>query len=485
MDVPRTAPAVVWFRNDLRLHDNPALSAACARGGPVIGLYILDEETQGVRPPGGAARWWLHHSLAALARDLERLRIPLLLRRGAARTVLEDVAGATGAGLVAWNRRYDPGGIACDSAIKAALRNAGTAAKSFNANLLTEPMHVQTGRGAPYRVFTPYWRAARAAIPDEPPLPAPAGPMPQWTGDATSDALDAWGLLPTRPDWAAGLRDSWTPGEAGACAALQGFLDGPLSGYGTHRDAPCVEGTSLLSPHLSFGEISPRTIWTSVHKRIAGQASLRRDGDKFLSELGWREFSYHLLFHFPDIVTENFNRKFDDFRWRDDERDLKLWQRGETGYPIVDAGMRQLWATGYMHNRVRMIVASFLTKHLRIHWREGEAWFWDTLVDADIASNVANWQWVAGTGADAAPYFRVFNPMLQGAKFDPKGAYVRRWVPELGGLPDRFVHAPWEAPTTVHEGAKLILGGSYPFPMVDHAEAREGALDAFQKLKKG
>lgn len=465
------------------MRDNPALSTACATGTPVTALYVLDEATPGVRSPGGASRWWLHHSLRRLTADLAELGIQLLLKRGRSATVLAETVDAIAAGQVYWNRRYDPGGIACDTAIKAALRDAGVQAESFAANFLCEPFEVQTGQGSPYRVFTPFWKALRTQVADVAPLPEPAAVAATQPTNDTLMALDDWELLPKRPNWAVGFGDAWTPGEAAAMQKLHRFLDASLEGYGAGRDVPALQATSLLSPHLCFGEISPRTIWHAVRHNVDGNDQRRSDGEKFLSELGWREFSNHLLFHYPSMIGENYNDRFDRLDWREDDDAQDLWQRGMTGYPIVDAGMRELWSTGYMHNRVRMITASFLTKHLRIHWSQGEAWFWDTLVDADIGNNVANWQWVAGTGADAAPYFRIFNPMLQGEKFDPKGDYVRKWVPELSAMPDKYLHKPWQAPTDVLASAGVNLGTTYPEPMVDHASAREAALDAFRALK--
>ena len=476
---------LVWFRNDLRLHDNPALTDACGKCSAVSAVYILDENSPGVRPPGGASRWWLHHSLQALREGLAKLGIPLFLKRGAAAAVIAETVQQTGAKCVYWNRRYDPGGIACDTAIKSALRDDGTDVVSFKANLLNEPFDVLTGQGTPYRVFTPYWRSARDHVSGAPPLPVPrAVGTPLQAGPPTTE-LSEWHLLPLTPNWASGLEQTWRPGEAVARDKLQRFIDGSLMDYGAVRDFPARNSTSLLSPHLCFGEISPRTIWHAVRHHMDTEERLRHDGEKFLSELGWREFSHHLMFHYPAMVTGNYNTRFDHFDWREDPTALSLWQRGMTGYPIVDAGLRELWTTGYMHNRVRMIVASFLTKHLRLHWRSGEEWFWDTLVDADAANNVANWQWVAGTGADAAPYFRIFNPMLQGEKFDKEGDYVRRWVPELAAMPNKFIHKPWQAPVETLLSAKVSLGTTYPHPIVDHGAARDAALDAFRSLKDG
>lgn len=467
------APAIVWFREDLRLADNPALRAAVDSGRPVLCVYIFDEASAGLRRLGGASRWWLHHSLAALGQSLEKIGGRLDIFEGAAQPVLEKLAKATGAGALFWTRRYDQGGIAVDKAIKAAL-GARIEVESFNGKLLAEPWTVKNKSGAPFRVFSPFWRTVLAGPEPDAPLPAPR----RIDGAAAPQgaiALDDLRLLPTRPDWAGGMRAAWTPGEKAAAKRLADFLDGRVEHYADRRDLPGVEGTSMLSPHLAFGEISPRQIWAATRHAAASNPKLQRGCDKFLSEVGWREFSYHLLFHNPDLATKNFDQRFDRFEWdRPDEKILEAWRRGRTGYPIVDAGMRELWTTGYMHNRVRMVVASFLVKHLLIDWRTGEDWFWDTLCDADAGNNAASWQWVAGCGADAAPYFRVFNPVLQGEKFDADGAYVRRWCPELSGLPDRFVHKPWEAP---------VPPRNYPAPVVDHARARERALAAFQHLK--
>ena len=476
--------SIVWFRNDLRVRDNPALAAAAARGGPVVAVYVLDEDTAGLRPLGGASRWWLHGSLERLAGDLTRLNIPLVLRRGAAQAALDDQIAACGASALYWNRRHDAAGIACDTAIKSDLKARGMDVESFNGSLLADPWDIATAQGGPYKVFTPFWRALQARSGEfGTPLPPPER-IPSGAAGADGDALETWRLQPASPDWAGGLRTSWQPGEHGARAALERFLEGAVEGYGDNRDRPDLKGTSTLSPHLRFGEISPRTIWHAVMHRLASAAHTESDAMKFLSEIAWREFAYHLLFHFPTLPERNFNPKFDAFAWREPNEDLIAWQKGQTGYPIVDAGMRELWHTGYMHNRVRMVVASFLTKHLRIHWRFGEEWFWDTLVDADAASNASNWQWVAGSGADAAPYFRIFNPILQGEKFDPDGAYVRRWVRELADMPAKYIHKPWQAPAALTEDAGAAPDAAYPPPIVDHATARQAALDAYGSLKR-
>lgn len=465
------SPLLVWFRQDLRLADNPALRDALAAGAPVIPVYVLDDATAGAWAMGGASRWWLHRSLESLARDLGKLGLRLILRRGAAQACLDALIAETGASGAYWNRCYEPFAISRDKAIKADLESRGLVAKSFNANLLFEPWTIASKGGTPFRVFTPFWKACLAAEAPAMPLPAPkrATAPAKWPA---SDGLDDWALLPAKPDWAGGF-SVWNPGEAGAQARLAMFVDRALGGYAGHRDRADIEATSRLSPHLHFGEISPRQCFH------AGAAS-----PKFLAELGWREFAHHLLFHIPDLPQMALRAEFRNFPWRDDAKKLRAWQQGRTGYPIVDAGMRELWRTGWMHNRVRMVAASFLVKHLLLPWQAGQAWFWDTLVDADLASNSASWQWVAGCGADAAPYFRIFNPMLQGAKFDPEGAYVRRYVPELAKLPNEYIHAPWEAPAEILSKAGVKLGVNYPKPIVDHGEARTRALAAFQSLKE-
>jgi deoxyribodipyrimidine photo-lyase len=449
-----TGPSIVWLRDDLRLGDNPALRAALDRDAPVVLLYLLDDESAGIRPLGGAARWWLHGSLAALAADVERRGGRLVLRRGAAEDELARVVRETGATAVFWNRRYGSA-RELDTRIKTRLRDDDVEVASFAANLLFEPWTVTTEAGEPYRVFTPFWRAAQER-PIRDPLPAPRELRSPHRG-IDSDELDAWALLPTRPDWAGGLRDAWEPGERAAHRALDRFADDGLGDY-DRRDEPAVLATSLLSPRLRFGELSPVQIWHRVRRDPSPAA--RRNVAKFSSELGWREFNWSILYSFPDLATRNYRSGFDAFPWEWDRgSEVQAWQRGRTGIPLVDAGMRELWTTGYMHNRVRMVVASFLVKNLLRHWRIGEEWFWDTLVDADEASNPGNWQWVAGSGADAAPYFRVFNPVLQADKFDARQEYIRRWVPELGTA-------------------------EYPDPIVDLADSRREALAAYEQVKR-
>lgn len=473
--MPRSL-AIHWFRSDLRLADNPAL-AEVARAGRLLALFI-DETAPSLRPRGGAARWWLHHSLQALDTTLRKQGNALALLRGDPRVLLPALARDIGADRITWSRRHGGAERALDGDVKSALRQSGIAAESFNASLLYEPMEMR-----PMRVFTPFWKAARALRPLDPPCPAPKHlPPPPETAIPGRLALRDLRLLPAGTDRAEGFSASWQPGEAGAHRRLATFLEGPLRGYRQNRDRMDVAATSRLSPHLAFGEISPRQIAAAITlARETGEAP-SPDCEKFLAELGWREFSHHLLFHNPDLAAANIQKKFDSFPWREDAAALRAWRRGETGYPLVDAGMRELWRCGSMHNRARMITASFLIKHLLLDWRHGEQWFWDTLVDADPANNAAGWQWVAGSGADAAPFFRIFNPVSQGGKFDPSGAYIRTHLPELARLPDSFIHAPWTAPAPILERAGITLGDTYPRPIVDHAAARSRALAAFRSI---
>ncbi len=476
---PADAPALFWFRQDLRLADNPGLTAAVESGRPLACVFVLDDTASDDWALGGAARWWLHHSLSALSETISRRGGALTLRRGRPEDVIPNLAADIGAAEVHWNRCYEPAAIARDTAIKTALKAAAVHVQSHNGALLFEPWRITNGSGDPYRVFTPFWRAClQAGLPDH----AIAAPDSLPAAASPSDTLDDWGLLPTRPDWAGGLRDTWTIGEAAAQTRLDDFLRARLAGYSTQRDIPGASSTSRLSPHLRWGEISARQIAVAARTHALDHGHTK-DMDKFLSELGWREFSYSLLYHNPTLPEANLQTKFDAFPWRDDPVQLKAWQTGQTGYPIVDAGMRELYATGWMHNRVRMIVGSFLVKHLMLHWRHGEDWFWDTLVDADLANNAASWQWIAGSGADAAPYFRVFNPTSQAERFDPNGAYVRRWCPEIAQLPNGLLHQPWKASPVELSAAGVCLGDTYPAPIIDHAAGRQRALDAFESLK--
>jgi deoxyribodipyrimidine photo-lyase len=481
-----TSPVVIhWFRRDLRLSDNPSLAAAVEAvraldGGRLLLLYIHDDETPDKWRWGGAQRWWLDQSLRNLGQTIRERGNSLTLMQGKAADVIEKLCAAQPVKAVFWNRCYEPFAIERDKTIKQALKERGIETESFNGSLLNEPWTISTGTGDPYRVFTPYWRAVMAKGGIEPPLNAHKSLPP--APEVSSEDLNDWQLLPTRPDWASGIRASWTPGEPYAKDRLSRFLEGRITGYKSARDFPADHGTSRLSPHLHWGEISPRQIW---HATIHHHGDLHEGGNSgpYLREVGWREFCYQLLFHNPTLPEQPLNPKFGGFPWARNDQHLEAWQRGRTGVPIVDAGMRELWQTGWMHNRVRMIVGSFLVKNLLLPWQEGQKWFWDTLVDGDLANNASGWQWIAGCGADAAPYFRVFNPVLQGQKFDRDGAYVRRYVPELGQLSDKYIHNPWEAPPAILQGAGIRLGTDYPKPVVDLKGSRERALDAFNKIK--
>ena len=467
-------PLIVWFRQDLRLADHPALAHAAAHGR-VIPVFVLDDSPQGPAR-GGASRWWLHHSLARLHAALKGL----VLLRGDPSVVLPELAQRVSAQAVVWNRRYEPRSRADEQALGQALSRIGIAHESFRGNLLWEPGQIRTQDGEAFKVFTPFWRAA-LKVPVAECLAAPKLRLHELRG--LGESLGSWGLLPRSPDWAVHFGRHWHPGERGAWKRLQEFLAEKLLGYEELRNRPDLPGASRLSPHLHFGEISPRQIWAQLRAVMERDPDFRNDGGKFLAEIGWREFSYQLLVQFPQLPRNNWRPEFDRYPWVVNTAQLRAWQRGRTGYPLVDAGMRELWHTGYMHNRVRMVAASFLVKHLRIHWRKGQAWFWDTLVDADLANNAASWQWVAGSGADAAPYFRIFNPVEQGRRFDPDGTYVRRWCPELSTLPDAYLHAPFSAPPRVLRAAGVALGRTYPEPIVEHRAARAAALDGYQSMR--
>ena len=477
-------PSLVWFRQDLRLEDHRALHAAVATGGPVIPIYVHAPEEDGAWAPGEASRWWLHRSLESLDAELRRRGSRLVLHQGSTADVLARIAGQTGARTVFWHPRYEPAASARDQAVEAELRKKGLTVQAMNGSLLHEPQDVCTKQRTPFQVFTPFWRACTVRGEPSAPLPAPArlASPKRWPESVSLASLD----LEPKPDWTKGLRAAWRPGCAGAAERLSSFLEGAMASYHDGRDRPDSEGTSRLSPHLHFGEISPRQIWHEVRARAR---STRRRGaaegpDAFLRQLIWREFAYHLLSHFPETPEQPLRAKFAAFPWADDPESFRAWQRGQTGYPLVDAGMRQLWATGWMHNRVRMVVASFLVKHLLLPWQAGASWFWDTLVDADLANNTLGWQWAAGCGADAAPYFRIFNPVAQGKRHDPDGTYVRQWVPELSHLPTRWIHEPWVAPKAVLSESGVELGGTYPEPIVEHAFARQRALATLASIKK-
>jgi len=454
---------------------------AIDRGGPVIPVY-LGPDDDADWTPGGARRWWMHHAAASLDRSLRERGSRLILRRGGdeASTLLE-LARSQGAGAVVWSQRFEPAERDLSERVESTLREAGVEAIEAPGNLLFEPGEILTGEGAPYKVFTPFWRACeKAGLPSEP-LPAPdAIPAPKhWPA---STPLDQLGLLP-KVDWASRIAETWEPGEAGARRRLAWFVDGPVFEYGEQRNRPDVDATSRLSPHLHHGEVSPRQVVAAVRERMSSGGDVK-SAQAFIREVGWREFSYHLLAYFPATVDTPLRPEFRDFPWSHRQDCFKVWTKGQTGYPIVDAGMRQLWRIGWLHNRVRMVVASFLVKHLLVPWESGSKWFWDTLVDADLANNTQGWQWTAGCGADAAPYFRIFNPVSQGERFDPNGDYVRTYVPELERMPAKWIHKPWEAPDDVLEEAGVELGETYPEPMVDHKQARDRALEAFERIKK-
>ena len=462
--------AIVWYRRDLRLSDHQALKAALEGAETVVPVYIHDPIAEGEWAPGGAGRWWLHRSLGELETTLRERGSRLVIRRGDALAELQSVARETGAGVVHWNRLYEPSHMAADTRLKAALREQGLAVESHAGTLLHEPWQLKTGGGEPYRVFTPFWRNFQKTVLPTDPFPAPRRLKPprRWP---TSLRLDELAFLPKNA-WADGFTRWWSPGEQGASRQLRSFLRRALAEYSEGRNYPARTRVSYLSPHLHFGEISPRQVWYAV--RTAAGGAMAAGADAYLREIGWREFAHHVLFHFPHTLTEPLNPRFAFFPWRRDYSTLlEAWQRGRTGYPIVDAGMRELWATGWMHNRVRMLVASFLVKNLRIPWQEGTRWFWDTLVDADLANNSMGWQWSAGCGADAAPYFRIFNPVKQSELFDPKGEYLRRWLPELKVLSDIDIHAPWQA----------VGKPRYPRPVVDYSTSRAEALAAYARLK--
>ena len=479
-------PTLVWFRHDLRLADHPALSRAVERGGPVVPLFIWAPQEEGDWPPGGAHRWWLHGSLEALDADFRDKGSRLVLRAGPSLDALRDVIEATGAEAVYWNARIEPALRSRDRSIAEALREDGLDVKTFAARILHDPDAVQTTTGGPYHVFTPFLNKFRETVEVGEPVGVPRmgerlAPDP-WPESAD---LDDFALLPEAQDgvdWAGAMRAHWTPGERGAHARFDAFVEDDLIDYTTCRNRMDDDGTSSLSPHLHHGELSPRQVWHRVEAWVQNGA-MRKAADKFLSEIAWREFSYHILWHYPSLPTEPLKSKFAGFDWKTDDDALRRWQRGQTGYPIVDAGMRQLWALGWMHNRARLITGSFLTKDLLISWREGEAWFWDTLVGGDLANNAMNWQWVGGSGPDAQPFFRIFNPVSQAEKHDPDGDYVRHWVPEVAKLPKKYIHRPWEAPPDVLADAGVVLGETYPEPLVMHGEARDRALAAYQEVK--
>lgn len=474
-----TTPTLLWLRQDLRLADNTALAAAMEHGAGVLPVFIHDVEAAGKRAPGGASSWWLHHSLLALSAEFEKRGAPLLTLSGDATKLIPDLAKRIGATVVHAGRLLEPWARKRDEAVHHALEKQEARLTLHTSATLLEPHRVRSGANRPYAVYTPFARAVFDMGDPPPPLPAPRH-IKGVEHPMTAEKIEAWHLLPRKPvpDWAEAFPDRWQPGEAGAWKQLRHFISDGLSEYDSQRNIPGIEGSSSLSPHLRWGEISPRQVFHAV---IEANES-KKDSETYLKEILWREFSYHLLWHRPEMPDEPLRHEYSHFPWKPDKALLAAWQQGRTGYPIVDAGMRQLWRTGWMHNRVRMIVASLLVKHMLQPWQHGEMWFWDTLVDADLASNTANWQWVAGCGTDAAPYFRIFNPMLQGEKFDSDGDYVRQWVPELAKLPARWLHKPWMAPPEILAAAGIRLDKDYPRPIVDHAKGRAQALAALKEV---
>ena len=467
----KVAPALLWFRRDLRLADNPALMAALRQDGGVIPVFILDETSPGLRPLGGAARWWLGRSLDVLRQSLEKYGVQLILRRGATLPILRQLAKETGARALHFNRRFDPPGFALDQKVTDALRTDGVEVEDHDANYLHEPWQLTTKQGEPFKVFTPFWRR----LSDQYNPPALHLAPKQWPVHKPNPKSEPIKSFRFAPFWATGFDEAWQPGEAGAREQLTDFLDDTIDDYSTDRDRPDLRGTSRLSPHLAWGEISVHRAWRQAETGSVGAAAFRR-------ELAWRDFNMHVYHHFPDLPTIPWQTGFRNFPFKKNSLGLPAWQQGQTGYPLVDAGMRELWQTGWMHNRVRMVVASFLIKHQLIDWRRGEEWFWDTLVDADPAQNAGNWQWVAGCGFDAAPFFRIFNPTLQAQKFDPKGDYIRQWVPELVALDNKGLREPWKlSAATLHE-AEVSLGKDYPKPIVDHDDARKRALSVYRQV---
>ena len=472
--------AIIWFRKDLRLADNPALDAALQANKEIIPVFIWDEEEGGNWSPGAASRWWLHHSLESLSSSITKFGGTLILAQGKAAQVLPEIAQAHQADQVFYGRCYDPAGIATQEAVEEACDLQGINTESFNSSLLQEPWETKNGTGKPFQVFTPYWRKSRAIIYRE---PASYDPKKLSFVQQTSSpqSLTDLTLLPDHP-WHNKMGAHWEVSESAAHQQIERTVEEVTRSYATRRNHPSVDGTSRLSPYLAWGQVSPRQICKAILQ--AENEGSHRGENKFLVEIGWREFSYHLLYHFPTIPDQPLRPKYANFPWLNDPDNLKRWQFGKTGYPMVDAGMRQLYETGWMHNRVRMVVASFLVKHLLLPWQDGARWFWDTLVDADLASNTQGWQWAAGCGADAAPYFRIFNPITQGTKFDTRGEYAKRWIPELGNLPAKHLFSPWTAPSSTLLDSGVELGNNYPDPCVDHPEARARALAALATLKQ-
>lgn len=467
---------ILWLRRDLRLADNPALHYAVEHADTVIPVYIHAPEEESPWQAGAASDCWLHHSLARLSTDLLQKGSRLILRRGSSLEALTQLLEDSGADGVVWNRLYDPATIERDTHVKQQLQGEGYSAQSFQAALLNEPWRISNKQGKPFRVFTPFWKHCLSLDNISPALETPKQ-CPAVPASLASESLQSLGLLPRIP-WDDGFYKHWEIGEQAAGQRLTDFADGLVQQYQTARDFPADDTVSRLSPYLHFGELSPRQVYWAIKARKESDSSIG-----YIRQLYWREFAHHLLYHFPHTSDRPLDERFTDFPWQEHEDTLKAWQQGRTGIPIVDAGMRELWQTGWMHNRVRMLVASLLCKNLLIPWQQGSRWFWDTLVDADLANNSMGWQWVAGCGADAAPYFRIFNPVTQGERFDPQGDYVRRWLPELQRLPNKWIHQPWSAPNDVLSACNITLGKTYPHPIVDLKSSRTQALAAWEAIK--
>lgn len=473
----QSSAVILWFRNDLRLHDNPALTAAIETGQPILAVYILEEFPDNPWPMGGASKWWLAEALQAFQQDLLFYDLPLILRKGDPLTILKDLIKQSNANQIFWARRYDPFLMGQDKIIKTTLQGLGIQVQSYKSSLLHEPWTIRNSQGQAFKVFSPYWKAIRD-LPIAETCPKPTSLLP-YSKLLPSDDLHSWGL---QPAWSKKMLEYWTFGEKALQQRWRAFSKDHLKDYPHQRDRPDSAATSKISPYLHWGQISPRQIWHDIHKQALDNPQLENGKESFLRELAWREFNYHLLFETPQLPNKAWRPEFDTINWQNNEAFLKIWQQGKTGYPLIDAGMQELWHTGWMHNRVRMVTASFLVKNLQISWVQGERWFWDTLVDGDLAQNAANWQWVAGSGADAAPYFRVFNPVLQARKFDPDGSYVRRWLPQLAQLPKEHIFEPGRAPPAILQKAGIELGKDYPYPVVDLKESRSSALDLYRMI---
>ncbi len=478
---------IVWFREDLRLEDNPAFFTACQKAKHIIPVYIFDDQNSGRWPLGAASRWWLERSLTSLAQQLKRHGNELLFFKGDALEVLSKIAARSNAAAVYWNRLYGPAQIERDKKVKSTLRQSGIDAVSLKGNVLIEPWKVLNKSDQPYKVFTPYWNRVKQLLVNQPPsiyplldaIPSAPKKLPD------SMTIKSLKLYTGDVDWARDFPDYWQPGVGGAKNLKNTFIDAAIDNYSNQRDLPDVDGTSRLSPHLHFGELSVNQLWFDIWQSLQSESqATQQQLWSYLRQLVWRDFSQYLLFHFKQIDEQPFRPEFTEFPWQHDQQSLQLWQQGKTGYPLVDAGMRQLWRAGWMHNRVRMVCASFLTKHLLIHWHHGANWFWDTLVDADLANNSCGWQWVAGCGADAAPYFRIFNPITQSKKFDAKGNYIRRWVPELAGLDTKYIHEPWLATEAKGKQTGLELNQNYPHIIIEHSFARQRALQAYAQMRR-